>query len=124
MRRIAYYTNIPPGQYTFQVEASLSDGVWRKASPVVRLRSPPHFYETLWFYLLCTSGGIVFLTAGYQMRVRRLMRTERELSLKVDERTRELQMEVQERRRAEAELAKHGIRPTPPTKPRARFSPR
>ena len=27
-RRIAYYTNIPPGQYTFRVQAANNDGLW------------------------------------------------------------------------------------------------
>jgi len=27
-RRIAYYTNIPPGKYTFVVKACNSDGIW------------------------------------------------------------------------------------------------
>ncbi len=27
-RRTAYYTNIPPGRYTFRVQAANNDGLW------------------------------------------------------------------------------------------------
>ena len=27
-RRSAYYTNIPPGRYTFRVQAANNDGLW------------------------------------------------------------------------------------------------
>ena len=71
-RRIAFYTNLKPGAYTFQVIAANADGVWNEvgASRTIELR--PHFYQTIWFYLLC--GGAVFaaLAGIYWLRVRQL----------------------------------------------------
>ena len=33
-RRTAYYTNIPPGHYTFRVQAANNDGVWNTAGAI------------------------------------------------------------------------------------------
>ena len=36
-RRSAYYTNIPPGHYTFRVQAANNDGVWNTAGAALSL---------------------------------------------------------------------------------------
>jgi signal transduction histidine kinase/streptogramin lyase len=51
-RRAAYYTNIPPGTYTFRVIASNNDGVWNDAGTAFTFTLAPHFYQTTWFYAL------------------------------------------------------------------------
>ena len=51
-RRVAYYTNIPPGNYTFRVQAANNDGVWNTAGAALQFELQPHFYQTLWFYTL------------------------------------------------------------------------
>jgi signal transduction histidine kinase/DNA-binding response OmpR family regulator len=56
-RRIAYYTNIPPGKYTFRVKASNNDGIWNEEGASIKIVILPPFWETWWaysFYLLCT----------------------------------------------------------------------
>lgn len=62
-RRTAYYTNIPPGRYTFRVQAANNDGVWNTAGASFRFELRPHFYQTLWFYalLLAALAGSVVL---------------------------------------------------------------
>jgi hypothetical protein len=37
-RRVAYYTNIPPGNYRFRVMTSNGDGVWNKADATFSFR--------------------------------------------------------------------------------------
>jgi hypothetical protein len=37
-RRVAYYTNIPPGSYRFRVMTSNSDGVWTKTDATFSFR--------------------------------------------------------------------------------------
>ena len=51
-RRTAYYTNIPPGHYTFRVQAANNDGVWNTAGATLEFNLQPHFYQTFWFYVL------------------------------------------------------------------------
>lgn len=52
-RRAAYYTNIPPGSYTFRVIASNNDGLWNETGASFRFHLAPHFYQTAWFYGIC-----------------------------------------------------------------------
>jgi signal transduction histidine kinase/ligand-binding sensor domain-containing protein len=84
-RRTAYYTNIPPGQYTFRVQAANNDGLWNTQGAALEFELRPHFYQTIWFYILLTAfmaGMVVVL-----LRLR-LLRAEREFSAVLGERTR------------------------------------
>ncbi len=71
-RRTAFYTNLPPGRYTFTVEASVREGVWTSASAALELRILPPFYRRWWFYLLCVlaAGGLAW--AIYYLRLRQI----------------------------------------------------
>ena len=51
-RRFAGYTNIPPGDYTFRVKSTNSDGVWNEESTAIEILIPPPFWQTWWFRLL------------------------------------------------------------------------
>jgi ligand-binding sensor domain-containing protein len=84
-RRVAYYTNIPPGRYHFRVIGSNNDGVWNETGAAVDLTLAPHFYQTRWFVVLGVAA-IALVGAGSQMwRLRRLKASERELSRRVEE---------------------------------------
>ena len=66
-RRVAYYTNIPPGRYMFRVQAANNDGVWNTAGAAIQFELEPRFVQTLWFYalLLATvAAAIVLLVKG------------------------------------------------------------
>ncbi len=84
-RRTAYYTNIPPGHYTFRVQAANNDGVWNTEGAALKFELRPHFYQTVWFYVLlalAVAGLVVLL-----LRLR-LLRAEREFSAVLGERNR------------------------------------
>lgn len=51
-RRMAYYTNIPPGEYVFKVRASNNDGVWNYEGTSVIIKVLPPFWRTWWAYTL------------------------------------------------------------------------
>ncbi len=53
-RRIAYYTNIPPGNYTFKIKASNNDGVWNETGRSIKITVQPPFWGTWWAYSLYT----------------------------------------------------------------------
>lgn len=70
--RVALYTHIPPGTYTFRVIACNNDGVWNETGALLRLYLNPYFYQTYWFYaLIAASLGLIAL-AIYRLRVQRI----------------------------------------------------
>ncbi|MBR9916967.1 hypothetical protein GYB29_04595 [bacterium] len=71
-RREALYSKIPPGEYTFKVLASNSDGVWNEKGATIGVVITPPFWQTKVFYGIV---GLVFLTSGpavYYYRVSQL----------------------------------------------------
>jgi signal transduction histidine kinase/ligand-binding sensor domain-containing protein len=84
-RRTAYYTNIPPGRYTFRVQAANNDGIWSTTDAAISFELRPHFYQTLWFYGLLTAAlaGTILLLVK-----RRLYAAEREFKAVLGERSR------------------------------------
>jgi PAS domain S-box-containing protein len=100
-RRVAYYTHVPGGQYRFHVIAANNDGVWNEAGAVLLFRLGLHFYETWWFYGLCGMVVAAGVMGIFRLRVRQIQRHARDLELLVQERTSELEREVEERRHAE-----------------------
>ncbi len=100
-RRVAYYTNLPPGRYRFRVVACNNGGIWSEPGASFAFALSPRFHQTIWFYLLCAVTVAMTGAGVYHWRVRGLRRHEKQLAERVEERTAALRMEVQERRRAE-----------------------
>jgi len=73
-RRVAYYTNIPPGRYRFRVQGSNADGVWNERGDTLQFRMRPHFYRTVWFYSLLGALLLAAVTLLWRLRVRSLRR--------------------------------------------------
>jgi signal transduction histidine kinase/ligand-binding sensor domain-containing protein len=84
-RRVAYYTNLPHGHYTFRVIARNNDGVWSEAAATADLTVEPHIYQTVWFRFLVL---VALAALGYAAWRRRLLRVEREFQAVLGERTR------------------------------------
>jgi PAS domain S-box-containing protein len=89
-RREAYYSNIPPGLYTFRVAAANSDGVWNEAGASFAFRLRPHVYQTGWFRGLLGIAGCAGLFGAFRVRVQRLRQQNVELERRIGERTAEL----------------------------------
>lgn len=81
-RRFAQYTNLNPGQYTFNVKASNNDGVWNQSGMSLTLHVAPPFWMTWWFLL---SSGVLALTSIVGLvrffSTRKLRKQVRELEL-------------------------------------------
>lgn len=69
-RRIAYYTNLRPGAYTFRVIASNNDGVWNETGAAFALYLKPYFYQTYWFYAICLLALVMLAWLVFRLRVR------------------------------------------------------
>lgn len=99
-RRSAFFTKLPPGRYTFRVQASKPGREWGDANSQLIIEVVPRFYETLWFRILTAFGALALATFAVQRRVRDSRRRARELERLVGERTtalrdRESQLEQQ-----------------------------
>ncbi len=105
-RRVAFYTSLPPGDYTFRVAACNNDGVWSEASAsgTLALKLKPYFYQTTWFYLLGIAALVFSGVGAMRFRQRHIIARAQELALLVEERTQDLQQEIEVRKRTEAEL--------------------
>jgi ligand-binding sensor domain-containing protein/signal transduction histidine kinase/DNA-binding response OmpR family regulator len=90
-RRTAYYTKIPPGDYTFRVTACNDDGKWNETGTSISFYQEAFFYQTWWFYLVCAIGIVFAALATYRFRVRWLTRNKKELEELVAQRTHELE---------------------------------
>ena len=89
-RRVAFYTNLRPGRYEFEVRAANNQGIWSDRPEKIGFNLAPHAYETWPFYLLCglSALGTVAGVQAYRLRwQRRLLRLEHGQAL-ANERTR------------------------------------
>lgn len=68
-RREAFYTNLGPGSYRFQVIAANQDGVWNDEGAVMDFTIIPLFYQTNWFILLCLGAAGCAAWLVYKWRV-------------------------------------------------------
>lgn len=82
-RREAFYTNLAPGHYRFQVIASNDDGVWNREGAGVTFFIPPLFYQTRWFLGLSILMG---LAAIFGMCLLRLRQAAIRVHLRLEER--------------------------------------
>jgi ligand-binding sensor domain-containing protein len=90
--RFASYSNLPQGDYSFEVRASDRPGRWGPPTKVDFTITPP-FWSTWWFFALCAAafaGGLYAVARYRKLRRHRAERT-RQLVL----RSRMLQLEQQ-----------------------------
>lgn len=84
-RHSAFYTNLPPRQYTFRVMATDTDGAYTGAVGEWAFRIRPAFYQTWWFAAACL--GFAGLSIGAAWRVH-VLRMRKQFSLLLGERAR------------------------------------
>lgn len=71
-RRVAYYTHVAPGAYTFRVMATNNDGVWSIQDATIQLTVVPPFWRTAWFVSLILLTVIATAVFGYKRRISKL----------------------------------------------------
>ncbi|MGQ0735611.1 MAG: ATP-binding protein [Acidobacteriota bacterium] len=100
-RRTAYFTHLPPGNYTFRVIADNGEGIWDTVGKSVGIVVPAPFYGTWWFR---TVAMLALLSVGYAgMRIRTARLEKERNAQRVFSRTL-LDSQEAERRRIAAEL--------------------
>ena len=88
--RSVNYTNLPAGNYTFEIKASNNADVWNKAPAKLEFSIAPYFWETAWFIALIGFALIGTVYLGYRLQRRAHERQRAELESQVAERTQQL----------------------------------
>ena len=68
-RRRAFYNDLAPGRYRFQVVACNNDGVWNTTGAAVDLIVAAAFYQTLWFKVLIVALLMTVFWVIYTLRL-------------------------------------------------------
>ena len=84
-RHSAFYTNLPPRSYTFQVMATNGDGVFTGSASQWPFVIRPAFYQTWWFFAITAASVAFIIGASWRLHV---LRMRRQFSLLVGERAR------------------------------------
>ena len=71
-RRLATYTTLPPGKYTFLVQGATSSGAWGEPGVALRIEILPPWWGTSWFRVIIAGLLVCSVLAVYYYRVRRL----------------------------------------------------
>jgi signal transduction histidine kinase/ligand-binding sensor domain-containing protein/DNA-binding response OmpR family regulator len=79
--RVATYTHLPPGEYTFRVKAANSDGIWNEEGLALKVIIKPPWTRT-WFAYIIFGMGLFFL--GYLIRKYELNRIKLSNQLKIE----------------------------------------
>jgi len=109
-RRVAEYTNLPPGDYVFRVRASNGSGEWddRSSSYRIRIGAPP--WRTAPAYAAFLLGGLLFLWAIYRIagwRQAKALRQAEEERARLEALVRERTADLVRANEGLAELATH-----------------
>jgi signal transduction histidine kinase len=93
--RVAYYTDLRPGAYTFRVTSRSGDGDWLEDEQTLAFAVKPRWWETAWFRA-STALGLIGLaicsTWGYTRRIRQrnaVLRNEIHERKRVEEKARD-----------------------------------
>ncbi|MCH8523031.1 MAG: hypothetical protein LAT52_00615 [Balneolales bacterium] len=90
------YSAIPPGNYTFRVRATNSDGVWSTHEVALPIVISPPFWQTSSFYLLSLVFLALSIYGTIQWRTAAIADRNKLLEAEVSNRTRELARNQQE----------------------------
>jgi ligand-binding sensor domain-containing protein/serine phosphatase RsbU (regulator of sigma subunit) len=101
------YPNLADGEYTFQVMARNSEGLWSSVPATVTIVIREPVWKQLWFYvvLLMLLSGLTYLIV--QWRTNSLRKARTLLQNKVQEKTFLLQKEKEEVEKIKGELERH-----------------
>ncbi|HEV2675989.1 MAG TPA: two-component regulator propeller domain-containing protein [Aliidongia sp.] len=89
-RRLAAYTNLPPGDYTLRLRGSNRDGAWTERNLDIPIQVLPAWYQTPWFRIAATLAGLAMIAALVRSRTAYLRARQAELERQVADRTADL----------------------------------
>ena len=97
------YANLPSGEYTLHLKGANSDNLWNEQGTSIKITIKPPLWMTWWFKCLCiiiVLIGIIF--GAIQLKMRALNKK----ATILERHNKELNNEIEERKKAEIELTK------------------
>jgi signal transduction histidine kinase/ligand-binding sensor domain-containing protein len=82
--RMAYYYNLPPGDYTFRVKAANSNGVWNETGASIHFSITPPWWRTWWAYAIY---GLLFIIVVFlidRFQRKRLLEKQRIIAKEIE----------------------------------------
>ena len=71
-RRVASYTTLPAGKYTFHVQSATRQGVWNEPGLALGITILPPWWGTFWFRSLCIVATLSILWTLYLIRLKQM----------------------------------------------------
>jgi signal transduction histidine kinase/ligand-binding sensor domain-containing protein len=76
-RTSAFYTNLPPGHYTFRVMGANSDGIWSETTAQIQFDIATPWWQTWWFKGLAIAAVVALAYYLYRLRLQKALAIER-----------------------------------------------
>lgn len=92
-RRTAFYTNVPAGSYTFEVQIASNGEFWSESPATLPIVVQPYFYERAIFYIFLGLMLVLLGIAFVHRRTQHLEKRQKELENSVRERTKEISLQ-------------------------------
>ena len=89
-RRLAIYTNLPPGDYVLRLRGSNRAGLWSAEDRALRVQVHPAWYQRIWFKLAAGLLAILAIAGLVSWRTALLRHRQGELERQIAERTADL----------------------------------
>ena len=96
-KRSATYSNIPPGDYTFEVLAVNNDGIWNKDAATFSFEIDAPFWRSWWFYFIAFIIIVVIVYGFIFFRTKQLHDSKKYLEEEVERRIAEITKEKDEK---------------------------
>lgn len=89
-RRVAYYNELPPGDYRFRFSSTDREGHWQaEEATSLSIRAMPAWFQTAWFKLGCALLAFTVAALLYRLRIRQMaLRLRKDLTRESFERAR------------------------------------
>lgn len=88
--RFIRYTNLDTGIYTLRLKGANNDGVWSETETTLTIKIAAPWWETGWFWSIVLLSLVGAVLLGYQRRISKIEKTNRELEQLVARRTAEV----------------------------------
>jgi signal transduction histidine kinase len=98
------YTNLPAGEYVFQVISCNNDRLWNTEPASFAFTIKPPFSQTVWFYAMVSLVASAGVVSYIRVRTRILRKQKQVLEQNVEQRTAELKEAIEELKSTQAQL--------------------